>query len=215
MVGPVSVYCDWVRWRVGSATSISVRQHVKLSEQMRPWDTLACCWDVKQPTNNKQQISQDGTMALRKDHARSAKSWGSLTKVVLETVVVWVWLNTNHSRSRKAERLPLPFSTIFLLGAQRCDALVLLVFCLFVLFCLFVCLLACFCSDVPEASQHSCLHPSSQSKHRLVGLMVKSSALAADLGSIPLSTQIFFEVESHQWLKNWYSSGYPARRLAL
>ena len=29
-------------------------QHVELSEQIRPWDTLACCWDVKQPTNNKQ-----------------------------------------------------------------------------------------------------------------------------------------------------------------
>ena len=26
-------------------------QHVKLSEQIGPWDTLACCWDVKQPTN--------------------------------------------------------------------------------------------------------------------------------------------------------------------
>ena len=29
-------------------------QHVKLSEQIRPWDTLACGWDLKQPTNNKQ-----------------------------------------------------------------------------------------------------------------------------------------------------------------
>ena len=27
-------------------------QHVNLSEQIRPWGTLACCWDVKQPTNN-------------------------------------------------------------------------------------------------------------------------------------------------------------------
>ena len=26
-------------------------QHVKLSEQIRPWDTPAYCWDVKQPTN--------------------------------------------------------------------------------------------------------------------------------------------------------------------
>ena len=51
LVGPVSVYCDWVRWKVWSATSISVWQHVKLSEQIRPWDTLAWCWDVKQPTN--------------------------------------------------------------------------------------------------------------------------------------------------------------------
>ena len=51
LVGPVSVYCDWVRWKVWSATSISVWQHVKLSEQICSWDTLACCWDVKQPTN--------------------------------------------------------------------------------------------------------------------------------------------------------------------
>ena len=43
----MSVYFDWV-W---SATSVSVWQHVQLSEQMRPWDTLACCWYVKQPTN--------------------------------------------------------------------------------------------------------------------------------------------------------------------
>ena len=36
LVGPVSVYCDWVRWEVGSAASISVWQHVKLSEQICP-----------------------------------------------------------------------------------------------------------------------------------------------------------------------------------
>ena len=24
---------------------------MQLSEQIRPWDTLTCCWDVKQPTN--------------------------------------------------------------------------------------------------------------------------------------------------------------------
>ena len=55
--GPVSVYCDWVRWKVWSATVISVWQHVKLSKQIRPWDTLTCCWDIKQPTppKNKQK----------------------------------------------------------------------------------------------------------------------------------------------------------------
>ena len=53
LVGPVSVYCDWVKWKVSSATCISVWQHVQLSEQISPWDTLACCWDVKQPTNNQ------------------------------------------------------------------------------------------------------------------------------------------------------------------
>ena len=25
---------------------------LKIVEQIHPWDTLACCWDVKQPTNN-------------------------------------------------------------------------------------------------------------------------------------------------------------------
>ena len=29
-------YCDWVRWKVWSATSVSVWQHVILSEQIRP-----------------------------------------------------------------------------------------------------------------------------------------------------------------------------------
>ena len=28
-------------------------QHEKLSEQIHSWSTLACCWDVKQLTNNK------------------------------------------------------------------------------------------------------------------------------------------------------------------
>ena len=35
LVGPVSVYCDWVRWKVWSATSVSMGQHVKLSAQIR------------------------------------------------------------------------------------------------------------------------------------------------------------------------------------
>ena len=36
LVGPVSVYCDWVRQKVSSATSISVWQHVKLTVRIRP-----------------------------------------------------------------------------------------------------------------------------------------------------------------------------------
>ena len=36
LVGQVSVYCDLVRRKVGSATSFSVWQHVRLSEQMVP-----------------------------------------------------------------------------------------------------------------------------------------------------------------------------------
>ena len=40
-----------MRYKVWSATSVSVWQHVNLSEQNRPWDTLACCWAVRQPTS--------------------------------------------------------------------------------------------------------------------------------------------------------------------
>ena len=48
LVGLVSVYCDWVRKKVWSATSVSVWQHVQMSEQIRPWNTLSCCRDCKQ-----------------------------------------------------------------------------------------------------------------------------------------------------------------------
>ena len=58
LVGPVSVYCDWVRWKVRSATPVYVWQDVKLSEQIRPRDTLACCWDVKQPTNKQTPLRE-------------------------------------------------------------------------------------------------------------------------------------------------------------
>ena len=56
-VGPVTVYCDWMRYNVWSATSLSVWQHVPLFEQIRPWYTLACCWDYKQPAKKKQTRS--------------------------------------------------------------------------------------------------------------------------------------------------------------
>ena len=51
---------------------------------------------------------------------------------------------------------------------------------------------------------------------RLVGLVVKASASRAeDPGFESRLRREFFGVESYQWLKNWHSSGYPARRLAL
>ena len=53
LAGILSVYCDWVGQQVRqvwSATPISMWQHVQLSEQICPWDTLASCWDDKQQT---------------------------------------------------------------------------------------------------------------------------------------------------------------------
>ena len=63
-LGPVSVYCDWVRQQVLSAACLSVWQHIQLSKGIHPWDTsytcmllgssgihpwntLACCWDLQ------------------------------------------------------------------------------------------------------------------------------------------------------------------------
>ena len=52
--------------------------------------------------------------------------------------------------------------------------------------------------------------------NRLVGLVVKASvSRAGEPGFESCLRQDFFGVESYQWLKNWHSSGYPARRLAL
>ena len=51
--------------------------------------------------------------------------------------------------------------------------------------------------------------------HRL-GLVVKASASRVeDPGFESRLCRDFFDFESYQWLKNWHSSGYPARRLAL
>ena len=60
LVSPRSVYCDWVWKKVWSATFISVRQHVQLSEQICPWDILASCWDIEQPTNKKTSVTKVG-----------------------------------------------------------------------------------------------------------------------------------------------------------
>ena len=48
-----------------------------------------------------------------------------------------------------------------------------------------------------------------------VGLVVKASASRAEGPGLESRLRRDFSgVESHQWLKNWHSSGYPARRLA-
>ena len=55
--------------------------------------------------------AQDGIVALGKAHTRSARSLSSLPKVALETVPIFVWLNTDRSRPWRVECRPLPFST--------------------------------------------------------------------------------------------------------
>ena len=47
-------------------------------EQIRPWDTLACCWDVKQPTNK----ITDGPFQF------AAVQYWSVTGILLQLVTV-------------------------------------------------------------------------------------------------------------------------------
>ena len=55
--------------------------------------------------------AQDGIVALGKAHTRSVPSLSILTKVALETVPIFVWLNTDRSRPWRVECRSLPFST--------------------------------------------------------------------------------------------------------
>ena len=54
---------------------------------------------------------QDSIIALGKAHTRSAPSLSSLPKVAIETVPIFVWLNTDRPRPWRLECRPLPFST--------------------------------------------------------------------------------------------------------
>ena len=51
---------------------------------------------------------------------------------------------------------------------------------------------------------------------RLTGLVVKASTSEAEDPEFDSRLRWdFYRVKSYQWIKNWHSSGYPARRLAL
>ena len=78
LVDLVSVYRDWVRWKVWSATFISVWQHVKLSEQIHPRDTLACCWYVKRPTNiGYLEINGSGFRSVYFQNRLTRQNWAN------------------------------------------------------------------------------------------------------------------------------------------
>ena len=55
-----SLICNCILW-LGEVDSLicnfSVWQQVKLSMQIPPWDTLVCCWDIKQATNKQKNLN--------------------------------------------------------------------------------------------------------------------------------------------------------------
>ena len=68
----------------------------------------------------------------------------------------------------------------------------------------------------PLVTNHATVVASLCTLNRLVGLVVKaSSSRAEDAGFESRLRRDFFGVESYQRLRNWHSSGYPARSLVL
>ena len=68
---------------------------IKASASRRPWDTLACCWDVKQPTNKQTASRAEDPVfesRLRRD---------------LFGVESYQWLKNWHSSGYPARRLAL------------------------------------------------------------------------------------------------------------
>ena len=57
LFGPMSVYCDCVRQNVWYAAFISVLQNIKVSTQIRSWDT--CCMLVRSLATKKQQSAEN------------------------------------------------------------------------------------------------------------------------------------------------------------
>ena len=72
-------------------------QHVKLSEQICPWDTLACCWDVKQPTN-KQTWRAFGLLVENRVLATALRcTWFCATFLTVPHVVPAVFISSKSS----------------------------------------------------------------------------------------------------------------------
>ena len=75
--------------------------------------------------------------------------------------------------------------------------------------------LTCFVLGIVQHALTSC-YLFTHFGNRLVGLVVKASASKAeDPGFESRLQRDFSGVKSYQWLKNWHSSGYPAKLLAL
>ena len=101
------VLLTWESPCIGITVGISIPRKPKVS---------SCC------AVSVSVSAQDGIVVLGKAHTRSAPSFSSLPKVALETVPIFVWLNTDRSRPWRMECRPLPFSTPLSVD-QCCDAL--------------------------------------------------------------------------------------------
>ena len=209
-----------------------MRQQVKLSVQIRPWDTLACCWDVRQPTNE---------LVLRLPCLQCLGS------------VLHCSCYSSDYQCLLGQQSDITSTSFLLLGWKLvfgwCTDVPCLIAevggCIQISLCSYhvkhschLCLWACICVCVqlcfiacPAVAHCSNLLPTEQT-HSVWYILVtlgcnpvyppprwpsgKASALRAeDPGFESRLPRDFFGVKSYQWLQNWHSSGYPARHLAL
>ena len=97
-------------------TGCTPQWFVCIVRQHRQYPTVVCMYCKATPAVSCNSVSvsvsaQDGIVALGKAHTRSAPSLSSLPKAALETVPIFVWLNTDRSRPWRVECRLLPFST--------------------------------------------------------------------------------------------------------
>ena len=82
---------------------LSVWQHIKLSEQIRPWDTLACYWDVKQRTTNKLLQFFKTRCVILHIYIYPTSTGRVLTPLKLINIIIcflWVWSTFSWPCSR-------------------------------------------------------------------------------------------------------------------
>ena len=89
---------------MGISKSISVWQHIQLSEQICFWDTPACCWEVKQPTNNNIP-----TLTFPLLPMEIAKDGGSSNSIFS---ALYAWWTKSKQISSLPWRLPMSISQI-------------------------------------------------------------------------------------------------------
>ena len=89
--GQPSVSILWLGEIESLICNFSVWQHVKLLEQIRPWDTLACCWDVKQPTNKLTPVWAHQDMDISEHgHIRLITASASVGVLDCRSPCVWI-----------------------------------------------------------------------------------------------------------------------------
>ena len=103
LVLPVSVYCDWVRWKVWSATSVSVWQHIQLSRSIPEIHSY-----VAGTLSNQQTNQSSGTVISRQLALKKMSFWVIYHFLIFNFLIVvnWsevCWGHSLDSRSMKSD----------------------------------------------------------------------------------------------------------------